>query len=99
MNKEKKGRDMTQFYDKSPYTHRKIQKQRDNTQKKPPSTSITHRLRIDLGRSVEVTTACNEMLPYGQACNERRFNIQCSTYVKMNLTYVGRNELHPVRTE
>ena len=26
-----KGRDLTQSYDKSPYTHRKIRKERDNT--------------------------------------------------------------------
>ena len=50
---------MTQSYDKSTYTQRKIQKsktQRDNTQKNPPQkTSITQRLRTDLGRSVGVT--------------------------------------------
>ena len=28
-----KGRDLTKSYDKSPYTHRKIQKQRDNTKR------------------------------------------------------------------
>ena len=37
-----KGRDLTQSCDKSPYTHRKIKKQRDNI-KKPPKTSITQR--------------------------------------------------------
>ena len=44
-----KGRDMTQSYDKSPYTHKKPQKQRGNTQTQP-KTSITHRLRTYLGR-------------------------------------------------
>ena len=39
-----------------PYTHRKIKNQRDNT-KTPPKTSITQRLRTDLGRSVWVTIA------------------------------------------
>ena len=34
----------------------KPKKQRDNTQM-PPKTSITQRLRTDLGRSVGVTTA------------------------------------------
>ena len=46
-----KGRDLTQSYDKSPYNIRKIQKatwQHKNATK----TSITQRLRTDLGRSV-----------------------------------------------
>ena len=51
--------------DKSPYTNRKLKKQRDNTKnppkcdntKNPPKCSITQRLLTDLGRSVEVTTA------------------------------------------
>ena len=54
-----KERDLTQSYDKSPYTDRKIKKkkqQRDNT-KTPTKTSITQRLRNDLGRSVGVTIA------------------------------------------
>ena len=44
------------MYAKSPYTDRKSQKQRNNT-KTPPKTSITQRLRTDLGRSVLVTIA------------------------------------------
>ena len=43
----KKGRDLTQSYDKSPYTHRKIQKQRDNiknTKKTFDYTTIADRL-------------------------------------------------------
>ena len=47
---------MNQSYDKSPYTHRKIQKatwQHKNATK----TSITQRLRADLGRSDGVTIA------------------------------------------
>ena len=56
-NIREKGRDLTQSYDKSPYTHeKKNKKQRDNT-KTPSKTSITQRLRTDLGRSVDVTTA------------------------------------------
>ena len=51
-----KGRDQTESYDKSPYTDRKIQKQLYNT-KTPPKTSITQRLRTDLGRSGWVTIA------------------------------------------
>ena len=46
-----KGRDLTQSYDKSPYTHRKIQKA-TTQHKKQPKTSITQRLRTDFGRSV-----------------------------------------------
>ena len=52
-----KGKDLTQSYDKSPYTDKKkSKKQRDNT-KTPPKTSITQRLRTDLGRSVWVMIA------------------------------------------
>ena len=53
---EKKGRDLTQSYDKNPYTDRTIQKatwQHKNATK----TSITQRLRTELGRSVGVTIA------------------------------------------
>ena len=49
-----KGRDLTQSFDKSPYTDRKIQKatwQHKNATK----TSITQRLQTDLGRPVWVT--------------------------------------------
>ena len=41
---------------KTPSTTEKSKKQRDNT-KTPPKTSITQRLRTDLGRSVGVTIA------------------------------------------
>ena len=51
-----KGRDLTQSYAKAPTTTEKSKKQRDNT-KTPPKTSITQRLRTDLGRSVRVTIA------------------------------------------
>ena len=53
-----KGRDLTQSYDKSPYTHRKIK--RNNT-KKITKTSITERLRTDIGRSVGVTAVTQVM--------------------------------------
>ena len=51
-----KGRDLTQSYEKSPYTNRQIQKA-TRQHKKPPKYSITQRLRTDLGRLVEVTIA------------------------------------------
>ena len=57
LSQSEKGRDLTQSYDKRPYTHRKIHKkkpQRDNI-KTPQITSITQRLLTDLGRSVGVT--------------------------------------------
>ena len=50
-----KGRDLTQSYDKSPYTNRKIKKatwQHKNATK----NLITQRLRTDLRRTVGVTT-------------------------------------------
>ena len=40
---------------KAPKPAEKSKKQRDST-KTPPKTSITQRLRIDLGRTVGVTT-------------------------------------------
>ena len=45
--KREKGRDLTRFYDKSPYTHRKSKKQRDNTKRHQnfDYTTITDRLR------------------------------------------------------
>ena len=56
-----KGWDLTQSYDKSPYTHRKPKKKSDNTQTSP-KTSITQRLRTDLGRSAGATTATQLVL-------------------------------------
>ena len=47
-----KGRDLTQSYDKSLYTHRK---NNVGTQKTPTKTTITQRLRADFGCSVGVT--------------------------------------------
>ena len=47
-----KGRDLTQSHDQSPYTSRNVKGQR---------SSITQRLRTDLGRSVGVTTATQLM--------------------------------------
>ena len=44
---KRKERDLTRSYDKSPYTHRKSKKQRDNT-KTLPKPSITQRLQTDL---------------------------------------------------
>ena len=51
-----KGRDLTQSYDKTPYTSRNVKGQSDNTNNATKS-SITQRQRTDLGRSVWVTTA------------------------------------------
>ena len=52
--REKEG-DLTQSYDKTPYTNRKFENQR-TTHTTPPKTSITQQLRTDLGRSVGVTS-------------------------------------------
>ena len=49
-----KGRDVTQAYDKSIYTHRESTQDRDNT-KNVTKTSIIQPLRTDLVRSVGVT--------------------------------------------
>ena len=51
-----KGGDLTQAYDKSPYTHGNV-KRAVTTQTTPQKSSIKQRLRTDLGRSVGVTTA------------------------------------------
>ena len=51
-----KGGDLTQSYDKSPYTHGNV-KRAVTTQTTPQKSSIKQRLRTDLGRSVGVTTA------------------------------------------
>ena len=56
-----KGRDLTQSFNKSPYTHRKIQKA-TRQHKTPRKTSITQRLRTDLGRSDGVTIATQLVL-------------------------------------
>ena len=50
------GRDLTQSYDKSPYTSRNVKRANDNTNN-VTKNSITQRFRTDLGRSVGVTTA------------------------------------------
>ena len=50
-----KGRDLTQSFDKSPYTHEKIKN--NVTIQNATKTSITQLLQADLGRSVGVTTA------------------------------------------
>ena len=51
-----KGGDLTQSYDKSPYTNRNVKRASDNTNNATKS-SIKQRLRTDLGRSVGVTKA------------------------------------------
>ena len=54
---EKKGRGLTQSYDKSHLQQQKCQKGKLTTQTTPQKSSITQRLRTDLGRSYGVTTA------------------------------------------
>ena len=49
-----KGGDLTQSYDKSPYTNRNVTT--------PQKRSIKQQLRTDLGRSVGVTTATQLVL-------------------------------------
>ena len=51
-----KGRDLTQSYDKSPYTSRNVKREKWQHKQRQKS-SITQRLRTELGRSVVVTTA------------------------------------------
>ena len=51
-----KGGDLTQSYDKSPYTNRNVKRGKVTTQT-TPQKRIKQRLRTDLGRSVGVTTA------------------------------------------
>ena len=66
---QRKGKDLTQSYDKSPYIPKQeqdkssdieqqgIPKRNVTTQKTPPKMSITQLLWTDLGRSVGVTIA------------------------------------------
>ena len=63
MYKKKKGRDLTQSYEKSPYIHRKTQEEKWQ-QKTHPKTSISQRMWTDLGRSVAVTKAIQLVLLY-----------------------------------
>ena len=57
--KRQKGGDLTQSYDKSPYTQhpRKCQKGKVKAQTTTQKSSIKQRLRTDTERSVGVTTA------------------------------------------
>ena len=55
--KGQKGGDLTQSYDKSPYTYGNVLKGKVKTQTTPQKSSIKQRLRTDLGWSVGVTTA------------------------------------------
>ena len=56
LSKQKKEGHLTQSFYKSPYTNRKFQKV-ELQHKTPPKTSITPRLRTDLGRTIGETTA------------------------------------------
>ena len=51
-----KGGDLTQYYDKSPYTNRNVKRAKWQHKQRQKS-SIKQQLRTDLGRSVGVTTA------------------------------------------
>ena len=55
--RRQKGRDLTPSYDKKPLHQQKCQKGKVTTQTMPQKSSITQRLRTDLGRSIGVTTA------------------------------------------
>ena len=52
-----KGGDLTQSYDKSPYTNRNVKRAKWQHKTTPQKSSIKQQLRTDLGRSVGVTTA------------------------------------------
>ena len=57
-----KGRDLTHYYDKNPLHQHKCQKGKVTTQTTSQKSSITQRLRTDLGRSFGVTTATRLVL-------------------------------------
>ena len=57
LGKDEKGRDLTQSYKKKSLHQQKCQKGKVTTQTTSQKSSITQRLRTDLGRSVGVTTA------------------------------------------
>ena len=52
-----KGGDLTQSYDKSPYTNRNVIRAKWQHKQHDQKSSIKQQLRTDLGRSVGVTTA------------------------------------------
>ena len=52
-----KGRDLTQSYDKSPYTNGNVKRAKWQHKQRHKKSSIKQWLRTDLGRSVGVTTA------------------------------------------
>ena len=59
--KRQQGGDLTQSYDKSPYTNRNVKGQ-VTTQTTSQKSSIKQRLRTDLGRSVGATIYTNKLL-------------------------------------
>ena len=71
---EKEG-DLTQSYDKTPYTNRKFENQRST--QTPPKTSITQRLRTDLERSVGVTNHPTGVVKpvYGYLTNDKELQL------------------------
>ena len=93
-----KGGDLTQSYDKSPYTHGNV-KRAVTTQTTPQKSSIKQRLRTDLGRSVGVTTATQLVTNYvdnahGNSVVTMRDSHIC--LVNKNISNGGlRNVRHP----
>ena len=57
VTQDKKDKNLTLSYGKSPLHQQKCLKGKLTTQTKPQKSSITQRLRTDLGQSVGVTTA------------------------------------------
>ena len=53
----KKGRDLTQSYDKSPYTNRNVKRAKWQHKQRYKKVRLNSGSRTDLGRSVEVTKA------------------------------------------
>ena len=56
-NPREKGRDLTQSYDKSPYTNRNVKRAKWQHKQRHKKVRLNSRLRTDLGRSVGVTKA------------------------------------------
>ena len=59
-----KGRDLTQSYDKSPYTNRKSKKQRDNKNTPPRTSGLLSRTNEILSRTNDLLSHTNEILSY-----------------------------------
>ena len=82
--KRKREGDLTQSYDKTPFTNRKFENQR-TTHKRQQKTPITPRLRTDLGRSVGVTMK----LLCDNTCQIDYYNMWIWT-VRLNLRFLSK---------